>query len=167
MNSGKSPGVARAEFRAAMGSFAASVTIVGTLDAEGRPHGLTATAFTSVSLDPPLCLVCIDNAARALAPLLATRRFALSFLAADQEPSSRHFARDVDDKFAGHAWQPAPLTGCPSIEGALASVECEVHAVHEGGDHTIVVGRVLATTTADALPLVYFRGSYADLVPRR
>jgi flavin reductase (DIM6/NTAB) family NADH-FMN oxidoreductase RutF len=156
--------IGAAEFRAAMGSFAASVTVVATLGPDGRAHGLTATAFSSVSIDPPLCLVCIDRRARAHAPLLASRRFAVSVLGAEQQASSRHFARDTDDKFDGHAWVPGSVTGCPVLQGSIAAVECEIADVHEGGDHTIVVGRIVGASALDGAPLLYWRGAYGKFV---
>jgi flavin reductase (DIM6/NTAB) family NADH-FMN oxidoreductase RutF len=122
-------------FKAAMGSFAAGVTIVTTIDPDGTPQAVTATAFSSVSLDPPLCLVCID------------------------------FASSVEDRFAEVAWYPGEVTGCPLIEDALAFMECEVVEVHSGGDHDIFLGRPSAIEVRDGSPLVYWRGSYSSLPP--
>jgi flavin reductase (DIM6/NTAB) family NADH-FMN oxidoreductase RutF len=151
------------EFKAAMASFAAGVTVVTTLDPANNPHALTATAFASLSMTPPLCLVCVDKRARAHGPLLATRRFAVSVLSADQQALSVQFANGDEDKFQGVAWTRGPATGCPIVGGALAWFECEVIDVHQGGDHDIFVGRLLEVTVGDGEPLVYFRGGYASL----
>ena len=103
-----------------MASFAAGVTIVATLDAEGNPQAMTATAFSSVSVEPPLCLVCIDRRSRTYVPLLTQGCFAVSILSAEQEAISARFAAPVADRFAGIRWRSAELTGCPVILGALA-----------------------------------------------
>ena len=157
--------IGRAEFKAVMASFAASVTVVTTLDAEGRPHALTATAFSSLSQEPPLCLVCVKRGSRAHEPMRVGRRFAVNILAAGQSHVSVHFAAPVADKFAGIDWTAGPATGCPLLPDALACIECEVAEIFEGGDHDIFVGRLLATEVRDGAPLVYFRGRYATLSP--
>lgn len=157
-------GVTAEQFKAAMASFAVGVTVVTTLDAEGVPHALTATAFTSLSKTPPLCLVCVDRQARAHAPMLATRRFAINLLCAGQSALSEHFANsNNDDKFADVAWSPGHATGCPILGGVIASVECELVDVHAGGDHDILVGHLLDVAVHGGEPLVYFRGVYAEL----
>lgn len=154
------------QFRALMGSFAAGVTVVTTRDLGGRPWGLTATAFTSLSLDPPLCLVCIDRRTASHRPLVDSGRFAVSVLTDQQQDVSNHFASKLPDKFAGVAWQPGPITAVPVLSDALAWMECAVECVHEGGDHDIFVGRILSAQVLDGRPLVYWRGSYADVTPR-
>jgi flavin reductase (DIM6/NTAB) family NADH-FMN oxidoreductase RutF len=152
-------------FKAAMASFAAGVTVVTTLDTEGRPHAMTATAFSSVSLDPPLCLVCIDRRSRAHVPLLTQGCFAVSILNADQEAISARFAAPIADRFAGVAWKPGALTRCPIVLGALASMECHLVEVHAGGDHDILLGRVDSAQVREGRPLVYWRGRYSSLPP--
>jgi len=151
------------EFKAAMASFAAGVTVVTTLDSAGSPHALTATAFASLSKTPPLCLVCVDKRARAHGPLHACKRFAVNILSADQQALSAQFANGEDDKFGGVPWSAGPATGCPIVAGALAWFECELSDVHRGGDHDIFVGRLLAVSVREGDPLVYFRGGYASL----
>ena len=151
------------EFKAAMASFAAGVTVITTLDSAGSPHALTATAFASLSKTPPLCLVCVDKRARTHAPLVDFRRFAVNILSANQEAISAQFANAEDDKFDGVSWSNGPATGCPIVAGALAWFECEVSDIHQGGDHDIFVGRLLAVTVREGEPLVYFRGAYASL----
>ena len=153
------------EFKAAMASFAAGVTIVTTIDSVGAPQALTATAFSSVSVQPPLCLVCIDKRARTYRPLLMKGCFAVSILSAEQEALSARFAAPISDRFAGVRWKPGEVTGCPIIHGALAFMECQVAEVHSGGDHDIFLGRVASVQVRDGTPLVYFRGSYSSLPP--
>jgi flavin reductase (DIM6/NTAB) family NADH-FMN oxidoreductase RutF len=152
-------------FRAAMASFAAGVTVVTTLDDEEQPQAVTATAFSSVSLDPPLCLVCIDRRGRTYRPLLFKRRFAVNILRSDQAWISAEFASAQPDRFARVAWRPGRATGCPLIEDALAWMECEVVEVHSGGDHDIFLGRPASVAVNDGEPLVYWRGSYSSLPP--
>lgn len=155
--------IAAADFKAVMASFAASVTVVTTVDTEERPHALTATAFSSLSQEPPLCLVCVKRGSRAHEPMRVGRRFAVNILAAGQSAVSAHFAAPHADKFSGVEWAPGPATGCPLLPDALAWLECEVAEIFEGGDHDIFVGRLLATEVRDGEPLVYFRGRYATL----
>ena len=157
-------GVSEEDFKAAMASFAVGVTVVTTVDAEGVPHALTATAFSSLSKTPPLCLVCVDKQARAHSPIAASRRFAINILSADQSSLSEHFAnKKNDDKFAAVGWTPGRSTGCPIIAGALSSLECELVETHAGGDHDIFVGHILDVLVHTGDPLVYFRGAYAAL----
>lgn len=154
------------QFRALMASFAAGVTVVTTRDGAGGLWGLTATAFSSLSLDPPLCLVCIDRRTASHRPLADSRRFAVSVLTDQQQDVSNHFASKLADKFAGVAWQPGPVTEVPVLSEALAWMECDVDAIHEGGDHDIFVGRIVSAHVRDGKPLVYWRGSYGDVTPR-
>jgi flavin reductase (DIM6/NTAB) family NADH-FMN oxidoreductase RutF len=158
-------GVSADDFKAAMGSFAAGVTVVTTIDEQGAPQAVTATAFSSVSLDPPLCLVCIDRRARTYRPILYRRSFAVNILRAEQEWLSDRFASAIPDRFATVPWVSGEVTGCPVIEEALASMECEVVEVHTGGDHDIFLGRPTSVRVHDGAPLVYFRGNYSSLPP--
>lgn len=153
------------EFKAAMASFAAGVTIITTIDDDGAPHALTATAFSSLSLNPPLCLVCIDKRAKTYRPLLMRRSFAVSILSADQQELSAHFATPIQDKFAAVSWRLGDVTACPIIEGALAWMECHVVEVHSGGDHDIFIGHVCSVHVSEGTPLVYWRGKYSSLPP--
>ena len=150
------------EFRTALRCFAAGVTVVTTRDQEGRPSGLTASAFTSVSLDPPLVLVCVDHAATAHPAFRAHGWFAVNVLRREQETLSRRFAESGGDKFHGVPCHEGE-TGLPLLDGALATLECRVVDTHEAGDHTIFIGRVEAATTGGGRPLVYFHGSYHGL----
>lgn len=155
------------DFRAAMGSFAAGVTVITTLDSSGAPQAVTATAFSSVSLSPPLCLVCIAKRTRAYQPLLVKGHFAVNMLRAEQEWLSARFASSIADRFASVSWQPGDVTGCPLIDGALVSLECQVVEVHSGGDHDIFLGSPRSVRVNEGAPLVYWRGSYSSLPPPR
>jgi flavin reductase (DIM6/NTAB) family NADH-FMN oxidoreductase RutF len=151
------------DFKAAMASFAAGVTIVTTLNADATPQAMTATAFSSVSLNPPLCLVCIDRRSRAYVPLLRQGCFAVNILSADQQAISDRFASAVSDRFADVHWRPGVLTACPVIVGALAVIECRLTEVHAGGDHDIILGQVHSVQVREGRPLVYWRGRYSSL----
>jgi flavin reductase (DIM6/NTAB) family NADH-FMN oxidoreductase RutF len=158
-------GVSADEFKSAMASFAAGVTIVTTIDGGGVPQAMTATAFSSVSLTPPLCLVCIDKRARTYRPLLLKGLFAVNILRAEQEWLSNRFASNTPDRFESVSWSPGEITGCPVIEEALACMECEVVEVHSGGDHDIFLARPISVRVHQGAPLVYFRGEYSTLPP--
>ncbi len=149
-------------FRQALGHFASGVTVVTTRNASGQPCGLTASAFTSVSLDPPLILVCIDHQATSHAPLGEHGWFAVHILAKDQEALARRFASASPDKFDGLAYRPG-RQGVPLLEEALAVLECRVVHAYPGGDHTIFVGRVEAVRVTGGQPLLYYRGGYNNL----
>lgn len=151
-----------AEFRTALRNFATGVTVVTTRDGDGRPTGLTASAFTSVSLRPPLVLVCVDHAATAHPAFRAHGRFAVNVLRREQEALSRRFAESGGDKFDGVSYHDGD-TGLPLLDDALATLECRVIQAHEAGDHTIFVGAVEAVTVAGGRPLVYFHGGYHGL----
>ena len=150
------------DFRHVLGHFASGITIVTTRDADGRPVGLTATAFTSVSLDPPLVLICVDLKARCYAALEACERFAVNILGSHQEALARRFASTLEDKFHGFECHAGHLE-LPLIPDALAHIECEKVAAYRGGDHTIFLGRVEAVRARDGDPLLHYRGQYDRL----
>jgi flavin reductase (DIM6/NTAB) family NADH-FMN oxidoreductase RutF len=150
------------DFRRLLGHFATGVTIVTTTDAEARPAGLTVSAFCSLSLDPPLVLVCVDHKAQTYTALRESGRFAVNILRAEHEALSRRFAGTGLDKFDGVAWRRSPR-GLPLLEGALAHLECTTVATHDEGDHTIFVGRVEAGAVGPGEPLLYYRGQYQRL----
>ncbi|MBI2467578.1 MAG: flavin reductase family protein [Candidatus Rokubacteria bacterium] len=154
--------VATDEFRSALRHFPAGVTIVTTRDGEGRPCGLTASALTSVSLDPPLVLVCVDHAATAHPAVEAHGWFAVNVLGKSQEHLARRFAVSGSDKFAGVAFREG-RAGLPILEDVVASLECRVVHRYAGGDHTIFVGQVEGVAVAGGPPLVYFQGGYYHL----
>ncbi|HEX9106108.1 MAG TPA: flavin reductase family protein [Longimicrobiales bacterium] len=149
------------EFRRIMGHWSTGVAVVATRRGP-RPWGLTANAFASVSLQPPLVLVCVDSGADTHDPLRDAGLFAVSILAADQERLARRFAAsDVEDKFEGVAWREE-ATGAPVLEGAVAWLDCRLWAHYPAGDHTIFVGEVVAGDAAERAPLLYFRGGYSQ-----
>jgi flavin reductase (DIM6/NTAB) family NADH-FMN oxidoreductase RutF len=150
------------EFRAALRHFPAGVTVVTTQDAQGRPTGLTASAFTSVSLDPPLVLVCVDHAATAYPALVAHGWFAVNMLGKSQEHVSRRFATTAVEKFAGVGYREG-RAGLPILDDVVAALECRVVHRYAGGDHTIFVGQVEGISVTGGAPLVYFRGRYHHL----
>lgn len=148
--------------RKALGRFASGVTIVTTAESEDEEsvHGMTANAFTSVSLDPPLVLVSISTRARMDQRIRETGRYGVSILAGDQEPLSLHFA--------GAAHQPDLVRfvwrkGVPLLEGALVHLACTVEDSHPAGDHTLHVGRVEQLWYDDGHPLVFYTGSFRSL----
>jgi len=147
------------DFRRLLGHFATGVTIVTTSDPDGRPAGLTVSAFASLSLDPPLVLVCVDHKAQSYPALKDNRGFAVNVLTTEHEALSRRFASTRLDKFDGVAYRMSPL-GLPLLGGALAHIECVTVNRHVEGDHTIFVGRVEAGAVADGEPLLYHRGKY-------
>lgn len=149
--------------RDALGCFATGVTVVTCIDADGKPVGLTANSFTSVSLDPPLLLVCIAKQAASAAAMAGASHFAVNVLQTGQQPASIRFATRHEDRFGPNDWSCGEY-GAPVLEKSLGVFECERHGVHDGGDHHILVGRVVkAMFDASLDPLLYFRGSYRRL----
>ncbi len=149
--------------RDAMGCFATGITIVTALDPGGTPVGLTANSFTSVSLDPPLLLVCIANTAGTAPVLREAMHFGVNVLQTSQQQTSNRFAGKGEDRFAATPWAPGE-TGVPLLDGSLVAFECKRHAVHDGGDHFILVGEVVrAGFEPRRDPLLYFRGKYRRL----
>lgn len=150
-------------FRDALGCFATGVTVVTAIGPDGAPIGLTANSFTSVSLDPPLLLVCIANNAGSAPFLRDAGRFAVNVLQIGQQPTSNRFAGKGEDRFGATPWEVGEF-GTPVLTGSLSSFECARDAVYEGGDHFILVGRVLkAIFEPRRDPLLYFRGKYRKL----
>lgn len=151
-------------FRDALGCFATGVTIVTTLDPEGRLLGITANSFSSVSLDPPLVLFSLARKAYSFEAFQRSRHFAVNVLAADQSELSDTFAQALADKWAGvdfEVWD----TDCPIISGALAQFECRTASSHDGGDHVVFIGAVERMAFDHAKePLLYYRGRYRKLV---
>lgn len=148
--------------RDAFGAFLTGVTVVTTIDKSGSPRGFTANSFTSVSLDPPLLLVCLAKSSSGLATFQSAERFAVNILSEEQEEVSRTFAKPVEDRFAAVNWRPGPY-GSPVFDGASAWFDCAVHDCVDAGDHLILVGRVEAFENGIANGLGYARGSYFTL----
>jgi flavin reductase (DIM6/NTAB) family NADH-FMN oxidoreductase RutF len=154
--------VGKQEFRAALGHFASGINVVTARLADGQLAGITVNAFCSVSLEPPLVLVCIDKRARLHDPLAGGQKFAINVLGADQEVLSRRFASSSPDQFAGIGYTISG-EGTAWLDDTLAVIECSFVEKYAGGDHTIVVGQVEATRIREGKPLLYFRGGYGQL----
>jgi flavin reductase (DIM6/NTAB) family NADH-FMN oxidoreductase RutF len=154
-----------ATFRSVLGRFASGVTVVTVRDDQNYDHGMTVSAFCSLSLEPPLVLVCIEKSA-SLHGVLAigntASRFAVNILEAGQEEIARRFAEEYPNRFEGVGFIRG-TTGAPILEDCLAVVECEVQSRHSAGDHTIVIGTVISSSTSEGKPLLYYRGGYATL----
>lgn len=147
-------------FRETLGHYPTGVAVVTAIDADGQPAGMVVGSFTSVSLDPPLVAFLPTRDSGSYARLRTGATFCVNVLAADQEQTCRRFASRLPDKFAGVAWRPAPK-GAPILDGAVSWIECEFADELDGGDHYIVLGRVLDMAVArPALPLLFFQGGY-------
>jgi flavin reductase (DIM6/NTAB) family NADH-FMN oxidoreductase RutF len=149
-------------FRSVMGRFASGITIVTARDAAERDHGMTVSSFCSLSLVPPLVLICVERTTELHTVLGAAESFAVNVLASDQELMSRRFAEIDSGRFEGLAFTRA-LTGCALLTGTLATLECAVRARYDGGDHLIVTGEVIGAEARDGRPLLYYRGGYTQM----
>jgi flavin reductase (DIM6/NTAB) family NADH-FMN oxidoreductase RutF len=150
-------------FRSVLGRFASGITVLTARDGKGRHFGMTVSAFCSVSLVPPLVLVCVDLAASMHDTLLEASHFAVNILSADQEPVSRRFSGlDEHHRFDGVGYSIG-ITGAALLDDVLAHIECRRVANHRAGDHTVVIGEVEAAVAHAARPLLYYRGGYAQL----
>jgi flavin reductase (DIM6/NTAB) family NADH-FMN oxidoreductase RutF len=150
-------------FRSVLGRFASGITVVTTVDEAGRDVGMTVSAFSSVSLNPPLVQVCIDQAASMYDALLRADRFGISILSAEQEALSRRFAAiDSSHRFDGVGYERGE-SGVVLLDDALGHLECRVVARHEAGDHTLFVGEVERASAGEGRPMLYYRGGYAQL----
>ncbi|HEY1676882.1 MAG TPA: flavin reductase family protein [Candidatus Sulfotelmatobacter sp.] len=151
------------EFRRALGHFATGVTII-TVDLDGEVHGMTANAFTSVSLDPMLVLVCVDHTTRTHAHLHAKKRFGINMLCDDQRLISEYYARPertherAEEEAGAHFERTSH--GTPVLHGALAYLECRLHSAQDAGDHTIFIAEVEDVVIHEGRPLLFFRGKY-------
>ena len=151
--------ITEAQFRHACGQFATGVAVATASDESGTPHGLTINSFTSVSVSPPLVLICIDYRAQVLQVFLRSAHYGVNVLRENQQEISNRCADRVEDRFAGVAWKRGE-TGVPLIEGALASLECATRQIIEGGDHTILLAEVVGVHTSSGDPLLYFNSRY-------
>ncbi len=160
------PAIDAREFRTALGHFCTGVTVITGI-ADGEPVGFACQSFSALSLDPPLVLFCPGRQSRAWAVIERTGHFVVNVLSEDQRGVSTTFGARVTDKFARVPWTPA-ASGAPILTEALGWIDCAVDAVHDGGDHQIVVGRVteLGAPRADR-PLLFFRGRYTGTLPER
>lgn len=150
-----------ADFRSALGCFATGITVVTSVTPDGRPMGLTVNSFNSVSLDPPLVLFSLDRRNGDLADFEAAGHFAVNVLTRHQQDVSVRFSTSPETRWPGLDWATLD-TGAPVLKDCLAVFDCRTEAVHDGGDHVIFLGRVVAMTAPnpDAGPLMYYRGRY-------
>ncbi|MFI2114313.1 flavin reductase family protein [Streptomyces rubiginosohelvolus] len=155
--------IAPAEFRRVLGHFASGVTVVTARDADG-PTGFACQSFASLSLDPPLVSFMVARTSTTWPRIARAGVFCVNILGADQGALCRGFAVSGADKFAGVAYGEASATGSPLLDSVPAWIDCRIHAVHTGGDHLIVVGRVAALgAEEDGEPLLFHRGAFGRL----
>ncbi len=154
-----------AQFRRSCARFATGITVSTALAPDGTPHGFTANSFTSVSMHPPLVLICVDHRANVLRVFEQAEHFGINVLAADQEALSIRFAERGLDRFEGIEWHPG-ASGVPLLDGALARFECVTRQTIPAGDHTIILGEVLHAECQDGSPLLYFSSAYHTAQPR-
>jgi flavin reductase len=160
-------GFTAGDFRAALGSFATGITVI-TTRGEDHAYGMTANAFSSVSLDPPMVLICAKSGAEGSEHIDRNGIFAVNILAVDQEPLSRYFS-SKDRPRGRDAFRDVPhrvvVTGSPVLEGVVGYLDCRLHSTHNAGDHEIFIGEVLALESTDREPLLFHGGKYALLRP--
>jgi flavin reductase (DIM6/NTAB) family NADH-FMN oxidoreductase RutF len=150
------------EFKASLGRFASGVTVVTTKDSNGNLHGLTVSAFSSVSMNPPLILVCILKKTGSYSAFEESKAFVVNILGESQQSVSNHFASHSDDKFSGQNYQLSE-NGLPILADCLVNLECSLKHSYDGGDHTIFVGQIEKAKTADGKPLIYWLGKYRQI----
>ena len=150
------------EIRNVMGHFATGVTVITTSDITGKPFGLTVNSFTSLSLNPPLVVVCVDKTVDCYSCFDESKVFAVNILSEDQEELSRRFATKGIEKFAGIQWRMGEH-GLPLLDGVIGTIECKVTRSYEGGDHTLFLGEILSATAKGDRPLLFFKGKYYRL----
>jgi flavin reductase (DIM6/NTAB) family NADH-FMN oxidoreductase RutF len=148
------------QFRRVMGSFASGVTVTTVMGEDGVPRGFTASAVTSLSLEPRLLLVCVNQKSTSLKLIQDVGLFGVNILAADQQEIAQQFATQGEDRFAGVRWRRGAETGAPVIDGSLAYAECKLAGTAQGGDHVILMGEIVGGDAHEAEPLLYFRGRY-------
>lgn len=161
-------GLDSASLRRVLGYFASGVVVVTAVDEQG-PAGMTAQSFCSLSLEPPRVLFCPAKSSRSWPRIAAAQVFAVNVLDTSHAALCRQFAVSGGDKFAGVPWTLSPM-GAPLLDDAISWVECRTHAVHDGGDHHIVVGAVLTASlpegeVAERMPLVFYRGAFGTFAP--
>lgn len=154
--------ITKEEFRHALGKFASGVTVVTTRAADGHLHGLTVSAFCSVSLNPPLILVCIQKTTGSYHAFQESKAFVVNILSESQADVSNHFASHLEDKFSGTEYEPG-IENIPVLKGCLVNLECRLANAYDGGDHTIFVGEIEKAHINDGAPLAYFHGSYRQI----
>jgi len=157
-----SRGVPSEEFKRACGRFPTGVTIASVLDPQGTPHGLTVSSFTSVSLEPPLVLICLGHEVTSIDLFRASAYFGISVLKEDQCELSQHFARKGHDRFNGLPWQRG-ATGVPLLKGVLATMECQVEQRVTAGDHDVFIAKMVHAQVSEGEPLIHFASRYRKL----
>ncbi|MGC1677020.1 MAG: flavin reductase family protein [Candidatus Binataceae bacterium] len=150
------------ELRRVMGHFATGVTVITSLRSSGEMHGLTANAFSSVSLVPPLLLICVDKKAESYPCFEESKVFTVNILSAEQEALSRKFAVSGGNKFEGVSYRIG-ANGVPILDGSIAYLECRLSGSMDAGDHTVYLGEIEQAETHEAKPLLFFRGGYREL----
>lgn len=154
--------ISNEDFRAALSHFASGVTVVTLKDKTGKLHGITVSAFSSVSLNPPLILVCIDNKAGSLRAFHEGKRFVVNVLREEQSEHSARFASQMPDKFINIHYHEG-LEGIPVLKDSLVNLECRLVDSFVAGDHTIFIGEIERTHIKEGKPLVYYRGGYKKI----
>lgn len=154
--------ITKDEFRAALGNFTSGVTVVTTKDANDKLHGLTVSAFSSVSMNPPLILICIQKSTPSHYAFAESKAFVVNILSDSQKEISNQFAFKHEDKFAGINYNLSE-TGLPVLEDCLVNLECSLKHSYDGGDHTIFVGQIENAIINEGNPLVYWKGDYRAL----
>jgi len=154
--------ISKDEFKASLGRFASGVTVVTTKDASGKLHGLTVSAFCSVSLEPPLILVCVHKETGSYDAFEESKHFVVNILSAEQEQISNQFASRLEDKFKGISFQTG-IEDLPVLNGCLVNLECRLKDAYDGGDHTIFIGEIHQARVSDGNPLTYFQGRYRQI----
>ena len=158
--------VSEEKFKSALSRFASGITIITTADNSGTPVGLTVTAFSSLSLHPPMVLVCIDKNANSYPSMTLKSHFVVNILAEDQEQLSLVFAsRSLQDRFSNIRYR-RNAHNVPVLDGCLAYLECQVENSYEGGDHTIFVASVVDASTQEGNPLLYYASRYSHIKKR-
>jgi len=154
--------VTSAEFRRACGRFSTGVAIASVLDAQGTPHGLTVSSFTSASLEPPLILICLGHRVSVIDAFRASAHFGINVLAENQRDLAERFSRKGQDRFDALNWRRGE-TGVPILAGVLAAIECAVRQRFTAGDHDVFVGEMVGARVAGGAPLIHFASHYRRL----
>ncbi len=152
--------VGQQEYRRAWSHFATGVTIITTLEADGKVHGMTANGVTSVSLDPPLALACVGHERNTYGLIMATGRYGMSVLSWSQAHAARHFTLPPEKRPEDSSIRFGCLGGSPFLEGAIAAMDCRVVSSHAVGDHTIFVAEVEGLLLGEGEPLVWYKGGF-------
>lgn len=163
----QTPAIDGRQFRTVLGQFCTGITVITALDPDGEPIGFACQSFAALSLDPPLVLFCPTKGSRSWAAIETAGKFCVNVLSEEQQPTCARFGSRETDKFAGVGWHTSEL-GVPVLDDSLATIECTVDSVVDGGDHYIVIGRVHALAESAATggrPLLFYRGQYTGIEP--